>query len=107
MSRVNYVKSQLWKYQLCYDSDSQAQLCQFQLCKYQLCARREICHLDDYMVLHDHIVLHDYMVLHDYLAGKSRYVRNFEAKKSGKEWIFKQNYQGTSFAKKIAVSWYH
>ena len=39
MSRVNYVKSQLWKYQLCYDSDSQAQLCQFQLCKYQLCAR--------------------------------------------------------------------
>ena len=40
MSRVNYVKSQLWKYQLCYDSDSQAQLCQFQLCKYQLCARQ-------------------------------------------------------------------
>ena len=34
MSRVNYVKSQLWKYQLCYDPDSQAQLCQFQLCKY-------------------------------------------------------------------------
>jgi hypothetical protein len=29
MSRVNYVKSQLSKYQLCYDSDSQAQLCQF------------------------------------------------------------------------------
>ena len=39
MSSVNHVKSQLWKYQLCYDSDSQAQLCQFQLCKYQLCAR--------------------------------------------------------------------
>ena len=38
MSRVNY-KSQLWKYQSCYDSDSQAQLCQFQLCKYQLFAR--------------------------------------------------------------------
>ena len=42
MSSVNHVKSQLWKYQLCYDSDSQAQLCQFQLCKYQLCARRFI-----------------------------------------------------------------
>ena len=42
MSRVNYVKSQLWKYQLCYDSDSQAQLCQFQLCKYQLCARPSV-----------------------------------------------------------------
>ena len=40
MSSVNHVKSQLRKYQLCYDSDSQAQLCQFQLCKYQLCARR-------------------------------------------------------------------
>ena len=26
-----------------YDSDSQAQLCQFQLCKYQLCARRVQC----------------------------------------------------------------
>ena len=39
MSRVNYVKSQLRKYQLCYDTDSQAQFCQFQLCKYQLCAR--------------------------------------------------------------------
>ena len=40
MSSVNHVKSQLRKYQLCYESDSQAQLCQFQLCKYQLCARR-------------------------------------------------------------------
>ena len=40
MSNVNHVKAQLWKYQLCYDSDSQAQLCQFQLCKYQLCARQ-------------------------------------------------------------------
>ena len=40
MSRVNYVQFQLRKYQLSYDSDSQAQLCQFQLCKYQLCARR-------------------------------------------------------------------
>ena len=30
----NRVKSQLWKYQLCYESDSQAQLCQFKLCKY-------------------------------------------------------------------------
>ena len=40
MSRVNYDKSVLWKYQLFYDSDSQAQLCQFQLCKYQLCARQ-------------------------------------------------------------------
>ena len=40
MSSVNHVKSQLRKYQLCYDSDSQAQLCQFQLCKYQLCAHR-------------------------------------------------------------------
>ena len=40
MSSVNHVKTQLLRYQLCYDSDSQAQLCQFQLCKYQLCARR-------------------------------------------------------------------
>ena len=39
MSRVNYVKPQIWKYQLFYESNSQAQLCQFQLCKYQLCAR--------------------------------------------------------------------
>ena len=39
MSRVSYVKSQLYEYQLCYESDSQAQLCQFQSCKYQLCAR--------------------------------------------------------------------
>ena len=38
MSSVNHVKTQLWKYKLCYDSDSQAQLCQFQLWKYQLCA---------------------------------------------------------------------
>ena len=41
MSSVKHVKSQLWKYQLCYDSDSQAHLCQFQLCKYQLCARQD------------------------------------------------------------------
>ena len=41
MSSVNHDKSQLWKYQSCYDSDSQAQLCQFQLCKYQLCACQE------------------------------------------------------------------
>ena len=41
MSRVSYVKSQLYEYQLCYESDSQAQLCQFQSCKYQLCARRK------------------------------------------------------------------
>ena len=57
MSRVNYVKSQLWKYQLCYDSDSQAQLCQFQLCKYhyQLCAhlmgtqsRKDLAHVESW-----------------------------------------------------------
>ena len=47
MSRANYGKSQLLKYQLFYDSDSQAQLCQFQLCKYQLCARLHFEHVNE------------------------------------------------------------